>query len=451
MIAYFKILLAISLRNQQIYFTTFIQYLDPNLPRPLIRLCLQYNQNILNQLTKVTQMKKLHFLILTAFAVCLSAFGQRALSEEVSYFDVRVPNNPLDTSISNYNVKVETPYTLTVDQINAQSLVDFDEEKANYFVVVKESEAEFRKQLVAHDGEVRKANARYDKETKAFRNLSMLERLAMTDQGKNPKLKVPSTPRYVKPRAPIYVQPNLDDHLIFDNKVLADGVELLGYQKGNDLLFSIKITKMVFQDNGGQTFYSQPTELKVMRGAETIDVKTFDEAFQFLTSSSSNTINFDRYEKTNVNKIMKNIGIYINEEFGFIPIPSTIKILFPKNKKRDYDVLENTKIKAISAYRKLKKEASSETRARSKATLEAARDSWKSELEKVDYRDKKAVMNKDVAKMIFINLMRVEISLKNKAEAEETLSLMQDRRIDLDLNYTEKQTFTQLEEQIYKL
>jgi hypothetical protein len=208
---------------------------------------------------------------------------------------------------------------------------------------------------------------------------------------------------------------------------------------------------MVFQDNGGQTFYSQPTNLKVMKGTEVIDDKNFDDEFQFLTSSSSNTINLERYEKNNVNKIMKAIGQYINEEFGYIPVSSSIKIEFPKNKNREYDALENAKIKAISAYRKLKKDATSDTRARANQELEAVREVWISELAKVDYNDKKATMNKDIGKMIFFNLMRVDISLKDKAQAEETLSQMQERRIDLDLNYDEKATFTRLEEQVYKL
>ncbi len=285
-----------------------------------------------------------------------------------------------------------------------------------------------------------------------FKDLSLLERLALTDQGKKPQLIVPSKPTYVKPREPQYIQPNLDDHLIFDNQVLADGVELLGYQKGgSDVLFIINISKMVFQDNGGQTFYSQPTTLKVMKGSAVINEKTFDNEFQFLTSSSSNTINLDRHEKNNVNKIMRNISTYINEEFGHIPVASNIMIEYPKNKDREYDALENAKIKALSAYRKLKKDATTETRERAKSELEAVREVWKAELAKIDYNDKKAVMNKDVAKMIFFNLMRVDISLKDKAQAEETLAAMQEKRIDLDLSYDEKNTFTRLEEQVYKM
>lgn len=384
-------------------------------------------------------------------AASATTFAQRALSETVSYFDIRTPNRPLDASIKSYKVIVETPYTLTVDELNAQSEADFEAKQANYATTVKESEDEFQARLASYDDDVKKAEARYDKEMADFKALTLLERLALTDQGKKPALKVPSKPTYVKPREPQYIQPNLNDHLIFDNNALADGVELMGYEKGGDVLFVINISKMNFIDNAGQTFYSQPTTLKVMQGATIIDEKTFDNESKFLTSSSSNTINLDSYEKSNVNKIMASITKYINEEFGKIPVATSIVIEYPKNKGREYDALENAKIKALSAYRKMTKDASTDTRERAKSELMAVRDTWKSELKRVNYADKKADMNKDIARMIFYNLMRVDISLKDKAQAEETLAAMQEKRIDLDLGYDDKAMFTRLEEQVYKL
>lgn len=396
-------------------------------------------------------MKKQFLCLLVVLGVSNSIVAQRILTEKVNYFDVRTPNNPLDESIKNYNVSVETPYTLTVEELNAQSLVDFEQEKVNYANVVKESEMEFKERIAGYSDEVKAAEERYDKEINNFNKLSLLERLTITEQGKKPRLIVPKKPVYVKPNEPVYQKPNLDDHLIFDNQVLSDNVELMGYQKGNDVLFVINISKMVFQDNGGQTYYSQPTQLKVITAAKVIDEKTFDGEFKFLTSSNSNTINLERYEKNNVNKIMTDISNYINEEFGYIPVSSTIKIGYPNNRKRDYDVLENAKIKAISAYRKLKQNTSSEVRERSIKELKAVREVWKRELSKVDYKNKKALMNKKIGKMIFFNLMRVDLSLKDKAQAEETLNQMQERRIDLDLNYDDKITFTRLEEKVYNL
>jgi hypothetical protein len=396
-------------------------------------------------------MKKYLYLVLAGIVCYTSSFAQRAISEKINFYDVRIPNTGLDPSIKTYQVVVETPYTLTVEDVTAQSLVDFEAEKANYATVLAESEVEFQTKLDNHKEDVKSAEDRYDKEMEDFKSLTLLERLALTDQGKKPELKVPARPNYVKPSEPQYRKPSLEDHLIFDNNVLADGVELKGYEKGNDVLFAINISKMVFQDNAGQTFFSQPTTLKVMKGAELIDSKTFDEEFKFLTSSSSNSINLERYEKSNVLKIMNDISTYINEEFGFIPYTASIEIEYPKNKKREYDVLENAKIKAISAFRKLKEDTPLEMRMRTASELQEVREIWKSELAKVDYSDKKALMNADVAKMIFFNLLRVDVSLKNKAMAEETLSAMQEKRIDLDLSYDEKNEFTKLEEKVYKL
>ncbi len=396
-------------------------------------------------------MKRNYHLVFACIVISLSSHAQRAFSETISYFNIRTPNNPLEESIKNYKVIVETPYTLTIEELNAQSLIEFENEKANYTQIIIDSKAEFQERLAGHDQEVAKAEARYDKEMKDFKDLSLLERLALTEQGKQPQLKVPTKPIYVEPREPVYIQPNLDDHLIFDNQVLADNVELIGYEKGSDLLIVINITKMAFQDNGGQTFYMQPTNFKVMKGATVIDEKNFDDEFQFLTSSGSNTINLERYEKNNVKKIMQNIENYINEEFGFIPVASSVTIEFPKNNKREYDILENAKIKAISAYRKMKKDASGDTRIRAISELNEVRDIWKSELTKINYKDTKALMNNKVAVMIFYNLLQVDISLKDKAKAEETLALLQNHRIDLNLNYDEKNAFTKLEEQIYKL
>jgi hypothetical protein len=387
------------------------------------------------------------FLVVSQF----SAYGQRALSEKVDYYDVRMPNNPLDESVTGYKVVVETPYTLTVDQLNAQTMAEFEQEKANFANTLEQSKLEFEDKLNNYDEEVKLAKERYEQEMKEFKSLSLLERLAITDQGKQPKLKIPVKPTYVEPLKPQYVQPNLDNHLIFDDQVLADGIELLGYEKGKDIMFIINVSKMVFQDNAGQTFYSQPTTLKVMKGAEVIDETVFDNEFEFLTSSSSNTINLDRYEKDNVKKIMKNINTYINEEFGYIPVLKSISIEYPKNKKREYDDLENAKIKAVSAYRKLNKDTSLADREKAISILEDVRKVWKSELERVDYSNKKATMNAKVSRMILFNLMRVDLTLKDKAQAEETLELIQEHRIDLDLGYYEKEELTKLEEEVYKL
>ncbi|KAA1247165.1 hypothetical protein [Aquimarina sp. RZ0] len=397
-------------------------------------------------------MKKPTLFALLILIYSANSYCQKSLSESVAYLDIKSPKQPLSNIIKTYSVIVETPYKLTAKDVQAKSKIDFEKEKVNYNNKLKKSTVEFEERLKNHDEEVVKIEERYKMEMEQFKKLSLIERLALSEQGKEPKLSIPSKPTYIQPSEPTYKEPDLTKFLIFDNKVLADGVMVYGYEKGgNDVTFMINITKMVFQDNGGQTFYNQPTNLKVLQGMEVIHEKKFDEGFQFLTATSSNTINFDYYEKNNVLKIMKNMSIYINEQFGYTPIPSTIKIEYPKNKKRKYDVLENTKIKSVTIYKKLNRITSLQIREKFIADLIQVKGIWKEELSKIDYKDKKATMNVAVAKIIFFNLLRVNISLKNKEQAEKTLELMQEKLIDLDLSNDQKRTLTSLEEQIYTL
>ncbi|HET8810470.1 MAG TPA: hypothetical protein VFM65_09435 [Flavobacteriaceae bacterium] len=381
-----------------------------------------------------------------------NSYGQNIKTEEINYFNVQQPKQVLEKSVRAYQVLVETPYTLTAEEVKAQSLRDFETEKANYTQLVNDSKAEYEKLLANHDEAVRQAEENYKLKMAEFNKLSLLERLALTEQGKKPELHVPKKPVYIQPREPFYEEPNLDEYLIFDDQVLADNMKLSGFEKGDDgLKFVIKVSKMEFQDNGGKTFYKQPTTLKIWKETELLQEKTFDGEFQFLTNSASNSIDLDRYEKGNVNKIMVEIEKYINDEFGYIPVAAKITIAYPKNNRREYDALEKVKIKAVSAYRKLNKGATLQTWERVGTELGEVQGIWRSELAKADYNEKKARINKEVAKMIFFNLLRVQISLKNKKQAEATLSKMQDKLLDLELSNRERDELTQLEEKIYKL
>lgn len=381
-----------------------------------------------------------------------SIYSQKILSEEVNYYDITYPTNPFDKEVKTYMVKVETPYTLTAEDVREESLKKFEDDVKNYESLVSESEIEYEKQLSNFNEAVALAEKKYDKEMENFNSLSMLERLAATEQGNKPKLVLPQKPNYIKPSEPVFREPNLNEHLIFDEQVLADGIELKGYEKGNpDVMFLINISKMEFKDNAGQTFYKQPTTLKVFKGPELLQETNFNDEFQFLTASSSNTINLQAYEKNNVTKILSEIEKYLNNNYGYQPYQTKMLIEYVKNNDREYDALENAKIKAISAYRKLDENATIQDRERAKNELLAAIDVWNKELEQVNYSDKKSRINADVAKTIYFNILRVRLTLNDKQKAEEVLKQIQNHRIDLDFNNREERTFIELEEKIYKM
>ena len=395
-------------------------------------------------------MKKIT-LCLTAIVLTLSANSQRILDETVSFYDIIKPKESLDSSIENYNVVVNIPYTMTAEDARTQSLADFEAEKANYQNVVEKSKADFQTKLDNYDIEVAQAKENYETEMKNFKSLTLLERLALTEQGKKPQLKTPARPTYVEPAEPKYQEPNLNDYLIFDKNALSDNISLNGFEKGEGVTFTIDMSKMEFQDNAGQTFYTQPTKLTVSTNNGIVSEKMFGEESKFLTSSSSNTINLTRYEKQNVKKTFDDIQKYINETYGYTPVSKKITISYPKNKKREYDELERAKITSVSAFRKMTKQASRDQRQSAHEALEKAEVIWESELTKINYSDKKAIYNGTIAKSIFFNLLTVQSVLGQKEKAEETISMIQEKLIDLDLNYNEKQRLTKLENSIYKL
>lgn len=395
-------------------------------------------------------MKKIIFLLVAISS--LSVYSQRIMSEKVNFFDINLPQKQLAENVKTYKVIVETPYTLTTEDVDQQSLIDFEQEKTDYAQVVAQSEEDYLLRVSEHKDAVQLAKDKYEIEMKDFKELSLIERLALTDQGKKPQLQTPAKPVYVKPSEPVYRKPNYNDYLIFDNQALSDNIKLHGYDKGGeDVLFLVNISKMNFQENGGQTFYSQPTRLQVIENGTPIHENMFNEESKFLTSSSSNTIDLNRYEKKNVTKLIKEIESYINHQFGFEPVASTIEIEYPKNKKREYDALEKAKIIAVSAFRKLTDNANVDVLKRVKDELTKAKDLWKAEIKKVNYSDKKALYNKDIATMIYFNLLKVDIVLKDKESAHATIDEIQHVKIDLDLNYSDDKTLTKLEEQVYKM
>ena len=394
-------------------------------------------------------MKKL--LLLLGIALATNVFAQRIQEEKITYFDIIKPKEQLDASIKGYRVIVNIPYTMTPEDVKAQSLSDFEAEKANYQNVLDQSKKDYQEKLDNYDAEVKQAKENYDAEMKNFKSLSLLERLALTDQGKKPTLKTPARPQYVEPTEPVYREPNLADYLIFDKDALGDNINLNGFEKGEGLLFNIDLEKMEFQENAGQTFFKQPAKLTVLVNGQNIAEKTFGEESKFLTSSSTNTINLNRYEKDNVKKTLKTIEEYINSTYGYTPTQKTITIEFPKNRKREYDQLERAKITAISAFRKMTETATSDRRAIALRDLEKAEAIWAGELKKINYSDKKALYNATVAKSIYFNLLNIQTQLGQKDKAEATLSQMQEQLIDLNLSSSDEDRLAKLETQIYKL
>lgn len=392
------------------------------------------------------KMKTVHLFLL---GLVFSASAQTINSEMVQYKLPVAAKYPIEQLNRNFSVKVTSPYTLKTEDIIAQSKVDFQAELKNYDKVVADSEVDFKEKLASYEEDVIKAKEKFKLESEEFKKMSLLERLAMTDQGKAPKLVTPTKPVYVKPTKPVYSEPNLNNYIIVDNDVLASKIGITGFTRGGNYVdIFVDIKKMNFQDNAGQTFANQPTKLVVkVNGTEKINT-TFFQDFKLYSNSPSNNLNKPLSEKEYLNTVIAHINGYLDENYGIRYINPSVKISTVKNKGK-YDDLEKASVYVSTNLRKLNPENPAMTAA-GMAGIQKGTDIWKETLTRIQWKDKKSDFNAKIGTYIYFNLVRLYIALGDKKEAEKMLNELQENIVNMDLSYDENAELKQFEAAIYK-
>lgn len=378
-----------------------------------------------------------------------TAFSQNINSEMVEFQLLKQPKNLIDENSRKLKVVVTSPYNVKAEDIIKKSKEDFQADLKNYATVVLNSEKEYQLKLKDHDAEVKKAKEQFELENIEFKKYSLLERLAMTDQKKNPVLVIPSKPVYYKPAPPVYAEPNLNDFIIVDNNVLSSKININGFTKeGSNVEVLLDLQQVNFQDNAGQTFANQPTKLIVkVNGVEKTNTSFFNE-FKFVSSAPTNNINKPLEEKNHLNSVITFLNQYLNDNYGFQSVTKSIRISNVKNKGK-YDDLERANLYVTTNLKKLQPELS-DINDIAYANMKKGTDIWQQTLEKIDYKDSKADFNSKIAKFIYFNFMRLNVALDNKKEAEKYLNQMQENLIYMDLSYDEKSELQKLEKEIYK-
>ncbi len=287
-------------------------------------------------------------------------------------------------------------------------------------------------------------------ENAAYKKLSLLEKMTLMDRGQSPKLVVPDKPTYQKPYPPTYREPNLNDYFIVDNKVLSSQIDIVGFTRGApNVDINIDMSQVNFQDNAGQTYANQPTKLIIkVDGQEKLNESLFNE-FQFVSSSSTDNINKVNEEKNFLQKTIRNLNTYINDYFGIQKINKDVTIETVKN-KGNYNDLEKANIYVTTNLKKLQANPDSTATEVAIANMQKGIDIWKDVLKKINYTDPKAVYNNEIARYIYFNLIRLNLALGNKTEAEKYLNEMQEHLVEIKLSGSEKQQLDSLEKEIYK-
>ncbi|NOT52379.1 MAG: hypothetical protein HOP10_14005 [Chitinophagaceae bacterium] len=395
-------------------------------------------------------MSRVLLIAICTILVCVNSYAQNINSESIEIQLLQQPKTILPEQSRNYKITVTSPYNLTKEDITRQAKADHQKALDNYDKIVAESEKEYQKKLKEHAEEEKKAKEKYDIEIAEFKKRTLLERLAMTEQGKDPKLTIPAKPEYYKPSPPVYMEPNLNDYIIVDNGVLASQVVITGLQRGGNYLdVNIDIKAANFQDNAGQTYVNQPVRIIVKAEAVEKSNASFFNDFEFVSSSPTNNINRPLEEKKYLSKVMSFINKYLNEMYGYQPVKRTVKILSVKN-KGSYDDLEKANIYVTTNLKKLQADPDPDVNTIAFTNMQKGIDIWLQTLQKIEYKNSKADFNSKIAKFIFFNLMRINLALDKKTEAEKYLNQLQENLVDISLNNEEERELNELEKLIYK-
>ena len=377
--------------------------------------------------------------------------GQNITTENIQFQVVKNPQVSINAELRNYKVTVSSPYNLTAEDVVNQSKMDYEDALIDYNNLVFDSEIRYQEKLKEFEAETARAKEKFEIESEAFKKLSLIERMSLIEQKNEPKLILPTKPIYYKPAAPVYREPNLNNYIIVDNNVLASRIEIFGFKRGNPILdINIDIQKVNFQDNAGQTYINQPTKLVVkLNGEEKIN-KIFFQEYEFISSSASNNIDKIREEKRNLEKVIGFLNQYLNDMYGYPVQEKNIKFQSVKNSKNMYDDLERAYIYVTTNLKKLQGDVNSKANEAAYANMQKGIDIWVQTLEKIDYKNDKAEFNAKIGKFIYFNLIKLNVALNKKDEAENFLNQMQENLMYIKLSSDETRELKQLEQEIYK-
>lgn len=388
------------------------------------------------------------FLSLLCFAC--SARAQSINSETVEFQLLKQPQETVDEANRNFKVTVTSPYNLTAADVVTRAKADYQKSLADYGSVVAASEKDYQQRAKDYDGEVAKAKEKYALESTEFKKYSLFERLALTDQHKNPQLVLPGKPEYIKPAPPVYREPNLNDYTIVDNNVLASQIGISGFARGAGYIdINVDIKAVNFQDNAGQTFANQPTKLVIKVNGKEKTNTTFFQDYAFLSSAPSNNINKPLEEKNHLTLVVKFLNDYLNNIYGYQASAKKIRILSVKNKGK-YDDLERADIYVKTNLRKLQPE-NSDLNAVAYTGLQKGVDIWIQTLAKIDYKDNKADFNAKIAQYIYFDLIRLNTALNKRTEAEKYLNQLQENLIYIKLGYDDSNELKSMEKAVYSI
>lgn len=390
-------------------------------------------------------MKNSFFLAISLMAG--TVLGQSVKSEDLKYNYSKLPTNPLQPRVANYQSSLSS----SSDEENAKLLAQFEKDKA-------QAEADYQRELAEYPGKVKAADEKYEKEMAAYNEKSLgkkiLEKQLLNENTKPVKDYIPQPYKRNVPQPNVktsYDYPSLaatylklDGYTKLTENALSYHVNMQGFEHSQPMI-KTEVKKEATRVNNVSTTadvtyyyveftYRNPMSVRVANAAnQEIYFVAPTELSEFKTYKSTSTKTSPSYDHTAIlksveEKVLKEnltfINHLVNDRIGYEITPRETSLDYVKSKNDEYADYNEAYNNALAGLKTL---TTNEESAKQKLTL--AVEQWNTILKESDLDNKKARIDKDVTTAIYFNLLECYFALRNNTDAETVLSILE--RMDI--------------------
>jgi hypothetical protein len=382
----------------------------------------------------------------TLLSLCILAsmnvFAQRIKSDKFDYKYIKLPAEPIDKSIKNYQSAIFAPFEIE----NQRLRNEYEAEKIK-------AEEDYQKELAAYPELVKAADEKYAKEMEAWKKKSLVDKIVEKEiLNENNK---PQKPNISKPYKRNVPEPQLKKSYDF-NALASTYLQLEGFEKNTQNAVQIVATLNGFE-------YIRPkqvTEVKKVTSASNGNVTTSDVTYYSIEFSyrhtmsvkavlpdgreilnltpqelntykvyksngttTSQPINEEQLVRTYEEKILQEnltlLGNLVNDKIGYKREQRNAVLEYPVDKKVNYSDMLQAYNEALSGLMSISVDEES-----GKAKINKALELWNTALKESDLNDKKARIDKDITISIYFNMLECYFATRNIAEADKVFSAL---------------------------
>ena len=374
--------------------------------------------------------------------LCQFVYAQRIKTDKFEYKYIKLPLNPLDKSIKNYQSFVTSSY----DAENTRLKNEYEAEK-------QKAEDDYQREMAEYPAKVKEADEKYERDMAEWKKKSLVDKFVekrILEENNKPQKQVVNKPykRFVQepalkksydyaPLANTYLQ--LEGFENNPNNAVQIIATLNGFEytspkqvsevkkemiASNGTVNSVNVTyynieftyrhtmsvKAVGPD-GRELFNITPQELNSYKVYKSPQTKTSQQINELQLKSM--------FEEKVLQENLTLLSDLVNDRIGYRRQPRNAALDYVNDKKVDYSDLLLAYNEGLSGLMTIAIDEES-----AKVKISKATELWNKALKESNLNDKKARIDKDVTMSLYFNLLECHFASRNLEEADKVLSAM---------------------------